>query len=476
MSEKSLARGAWRALAGVTATAVLALAAGPAFAAGPGNIDPEAEPTLTIHKYEQPDGTLGENDGTEIDVPADANALEGVEFTVQRLGSVDLLTNAGWDTLDGLTAADVLADPDAYGLEAGVAETTDAEGIATFAAPDVEIGAYLVTETAAGPNPIVQPAVPFLVTLPMPAGDGAWNYAPHVYPKNALSSITKAVDDTSAVVLGDIVDWTITSAVPLLPEGTTYTDYTVTDTLDARLGFSAATVSLGGTALVEGTDYTLTAPAVGENGTVTIQVDPAVANAAGAGAELVVVLSTEVLSIGDGVIPNTATVFINDPERTNGTESNEVDTKWGALQIVKHAAGDETQLLEGAAFDVYAVDPAQNADAEPVASLETDEAGQATVSLATGQADSRDYWLVETAAPAGYELDETPIQVTVVAGSVANATVELIANSQVPAFMLPMTGGMGASPIVLGGLGMLLLAAGAYLIVRRRARVAEQAA
>ncbi|WP_051172470.1 SpaH/EbpB family LPXTG-anchored major pilin [Microbacterium indicum] len=475
MSPNTL-RSALRGAAALTvaALATLGLAMPASAATGPGNIDPDETVSLTVHKYVQPDGELGENDGHVIDpadMPAGAQALEGVEFTIQRVTSVDLLTNAGWELAQDLDASSIPADA----LGAEISGTTGADGSVTFGDDQVEIGLYLVRETGSGDNPIVQPAIPFLVALPQADGDGAWNYDVHVYPKNALSSVTKAVDDSDAVVLGDTVDWTITSAVPLLPEGTHYTDYAISDSLDERLGYQELAVSLvdgGTTALEAGTHYELTAPAAGETGEVVVAFTPAglaLLDGAGASAQVVIDLSTTVLSLGDGVIPNTATVFINDPDRTNGNDSNEVDTKWGALRILKYAEGDESRTLEGAVFSVYAVDPSTSTDASPVVEgLTTDAAGDAVTVLQTGQSDTRTYWVVETEAPAGYELSDEPIAVEVTAGAVADAVVVKVANAQTPAFHLPLTGGSGTAGLVIVGLAMVLVGVVALTVRSRR--------
>ncbi|RKQ94297.1 LPXTG-motif cell wall-anchored protein/fimbrial isopeptide formation D2 family protein [Mycolicibacterium mucogenicum 261Sha1.1M5] len=451
------------------ATGVVALGfAAPASAVGNGNFDPDAPVSLTIHKYEQPDGTLGPNTGEEIQNPG-GNPLEGVEFRVQRVTSVDLTNDSGWAKLDGLTADQVIANPGDYPVDSGVAGRTDANGVFALGSSDVSVGLYLVTETDPGSHQIVQPAVPFLVTLPMPSpsGDGTWNTDVHVYPKNALANVTKEVDDENASQLGDEIAWTITSTVPNLPEGGVYTHYRVTDNLDPRLGYVSTAVSIvdgAETALVAGTDYNLTAPAVGSSGNVEVvftSTGLAKLDAASASATVKTVIKTTVESIGEGSIDNEATVYINDPD--NGYTSETTSSKWGALQILKFTAGDETKTLAGAVFDVYAVNPA-TAGATPILTgLTTNDAGIVKVDgLRAGT-----YWLVETRAPAGYERLANPIEVTVVEGSVSVPTVAKVPNTQKPQFVLPLTGGTGAMLFGIGG-GLLLLAAAAMLIATRR--------
>ncbi|MBK0421064.1 SpaH/EbpB family LPXTG-anchored major pilin [Leucobacter sp. CSA2] len=466
MKRRIVRLGASALAAGV---AVLGIAL-PASAA-PANIDPNADVTLTLHKYEQPGaGNLGPNDGTEIPNPS-GTPLEGVEFTFQKVTNIDLLTNEGWAAVDGLKASDVMGDPAKYPLGNEIVRVTDNAGKIELAKPDVEIGLYLVRETASGPNPIVEPAVPFLVALPLPSptGDGTWNANVHVYPKNALSTITKTVDDSDAQKIGDAVTWTIEAGVPTLPEGTSYTSYQVSDSLDPRLGFQSIALTLVGnttTNLVAGTDYTLTAPATGASGDVRADFTAAglaKLATAGAGAKVHAELTTTILSLGNGNIENEATVFINDPK--NGHTSEPAVTHWGGLKILKFADGDESKTLAGAEFSIYAVDPAQNPGATPILTqVTTDAQGIALVEgLKVGS-----YWLVETKAPAGYELDATPIRVDVTAGSITDAVIVKVANTQVPPFTLPLTGGQGTALFVIGGGALLAAAATAFLIARRR--------
>lgn len=486
--------------------------ASPAVAVGPGNIDPATPVSLTIHKYEQPAaGDLGAADGTELVNPA-GTPLAGVEFTVQRVTSVDLMTNAGWATAEGLTAATVLSDPATYTLGTAVTGTTAADGSLVLSDAQLDgVGLYLVQETGYGTNPIAAPAQPFLVSLPLPTANGTWNYDAHVYPKNALKVVTKTVDDSAAYVMGDTVDWTVTTAVPALPEGTTYDQYAIGDLLDERLDFAGATVTLvdgaSRTTLVAGTHYVQTVTTTaGPNGTsdaVLIDFLPAglaLLDAVSPAATIETVLSTTVNSIGDGTITNVAYNFVNTPNITTdpttgapyvpgdpyypgtpgnpgtpvlpgdptypGTPSNEPATLWGELLVIKHAEGDQTQLLAGATFEVYALDANGARVGAAVATIRTDDLGQARVALRAGS-----YEIVETVAPAGYELDSTPIPVTIAGGEVADTAVQaLVPNTQVPAWQLPVTGGLGQTAFIIGGVGLLLAAMGIGLARGRKAR------
>lgn len=442
-------------IVGALAFAGLAM---PSSAQTTGNIDTTATGSLTIHKHDQKDSPLitGDHDGQVIP-GVTAEGLDGVTFSVQQVTGIDLTTAEGWVTAGELSVEDAQGGP----LGTDLGGPTANGGILTI---DLPIGLYLVQETDPGLNNIVAPAAPFLVAVPQPLGDGEWLYDVHVYPKNSLvDAPVKEVDDAAAYQLGDTVTWTIKSQVPVMSDGNSYSDYRITDDLDDRLDFVSATVS--GAGLVAG-DYTITPEGPTTDGpevTVELTADGlAKLNELTAPAEITVTIVTTVNSIGDGTIENDATVFIND----KGTDSNTVDTEWGALEVTKKVAGQD-QFLQGAKFNLY-VNNGTPADPEQgdlvLEDLITGEGGTFLVEgLKAGE-----YVLVETEAPAGFEELVDPIAVTIVAGSVAYPNVYTIDNVQQPPFELPLTGGIGTMGFSIAGLALLALAGASYLLIRQR--------
>lgn len=457
--------------AGLLGATVVATPAS-AFVGGPG-IDPDQTGSIVLHKYEQPETPTGlPNDGSEL-TPAQLaglTPLAGVTFTLRSVGGIDLATNAGWDEVGDLTADDVLADPASYPLTAAGSGATNAAGDLSF--PGLPLGVYLVTETDPGTNPIAQPAAPFLVTMPLPTGDSTWLYDVNVYPKNAVTELTKTVDDSVAFGLGDDVEWTITGHVPFLAATDPLTAFAIRDVLDARLGYSAATLTAqtaaGDPLPLLATDYTLTAPApVGTTGTVE-----AVFTAAGLakldanqGAIVSLALSTEVLAIGDGSIENTAELTVN----SSITDAAAV-TNWGALEIFKYATVDGVEeRLAGAEFQIFTSAADAAALTNPVAvNGETTFTSSSTANIAIEGLKVGDYFVVETTAPVGYLANTTPIPVTIVLGSTADAVVLDVENNQVPAWVLPLTGGNGAATLGLLGGGVIVLTIGAALVLNER--------
>ncbi|MGG5175129.1 SpaH/EbpB family LPXTG-anchored major pilin [Pseudarthrobacter sp. J1763] len=461
-------------IAGIAAAAMLGSVAPASAAPGPGNINPDAPKSLTIHKFEQPategtppDGTVQNTNGL--------TKLVGVKFKIQEVTNIDLSTNAGWAATEGLTPGDVSA----ANLGAATELATDANGVATFTG--LKQAVYLVTETDRGANNIAFAAKPFLVTLPLPkASDNTWIYDVHVYPKNSLTTLEKSIDDTNATGLGSDVTWNIAVGIPAKSEGNTLDSYLITDQLDSRLTFKSATVVLNGATLVEGTDYTLSTT----GGVVVIDFNSTGLGklAAAAGSTVSVALATTVTSVGDGAITNKAQSFINGTDPAHTFDSNTVQTTWGNVLIHKVGKEDTTKNLQGAEFQVYASEADAKAGTNPIAvngvsTFTSGEDGIAKIdglrATLNGGTTPIDYWLVETKAPAGYQIaleysQANPVKFNVTPGTATEAAMT-VEDPQIPPFTLPLTGGSGNIMFMAAGLGLLSIAGGA-VIWQRAAR------
>lgn len=414
--------------------------------------------TLVIHKHAGDPGAPG--DGTQITDPAKittlGQALSGVQFTVQRVSyagtPIDLTSSSGWDQSQNATPASVVAAP--YSVGAGVTASTDSGGQAAI--PDLPFGLYLVTETSPGVNPIVSPVQPFLVSVPYP-DEGTWLYTVHVYPKNKLNDTTptKSVAAPDAPVLGSRIVWTVNAPIPPLSAGDTYRSFSVTDTLDPRLSYVGVVVKLDGATLTPAADYIV-------SGATTITFTSAgLAKLAGKTA-VSAELTTTVSSLGaDGIIPNTAVVTTNGSARTTNTPQ----TKWGPLAVVKRDAATQNTLA-GAVFEIY---DAKNGT-KVAGPFTTDSGGRFDIDglwVGNDAAASKDYWVKETRAPAGYVLPADPwTKATVVAQGTASPATLSISNTQQIGPNLPLTGGAGSILFVVLGSALALAGVGA-IVVRR---------
>ncbi|HET8868362.1 MAG TPA: SpaH/EbpB family LPXTG-anchored major pilin [Agrococcus sp.] len=486
-----------RLAAGVGAVALATLTAlGTALPASAApNIDETATGSIVVHKLTQPvDGSqLTAGTGALLDSATLPAAINGVTFEIQRIGSFDVLDNDDWATAGSLDVDAVLADPTTYGLvPAGTQVTaTHAEfgtGVAAFTG--LPLGAYVVRElglpTAADGEPnVVIPGAPFIVVIPQSA-DGAWLYDVHVYPKNAVAGATKSVEDFAHEGLGSAVTWTVRSTAPVPSAGTSLDSYAIQDDLDATLDFveGSVAVSVGSTVLTEGAGFTLSAPAAsGGSVVVTFDADGVAALRANPGAAVTVQLSTAVIGVtASGALHNTAVITVNGAAAgtsvaaaVGGTITSTTATdQWGSVVIRKHAADDADDALAGAVFEIHDANGTALAvlvDGTPQTQFTTGADGTVAIPGLRTDADGEAYTLVEVEAPAGYVLPaDAETTVTVLPGS-ATAQVE-IANQQVPAYALPVTGGSGQAAFMIGGAGLLLGALG-FALLRRRKATAE---
>lgn len=124
--------------------------------------------SLTIHKLyfsnEIPED-LKDGDWKEGDLPEGTKPLDGVEFSIWKIGDNDELPSSQPE-----------GEP--------IVRTTSNGGKAIFA--DLELGRYYVKETGL-PKGVTQSSEPFIVDIPSTSVNGEeLLYDVHVYPKNAL--------------------------------------------------------------------------------------------------------------------------------------------------------------------------------------------------------------------------------------------------------------------------------------------------
>ncbi|WP_219846247.1 SpaH/EbpB family LPXTG-anchored major pilin [Microbacterium foliorum] len=483
-----------RVAAGLLVAGVAALTlAAPASAATPNLVDPDAVGSLTIHKFEAPETPTGlPNDGTEQNVAL--APLPGVGFTVYKVDTIDLTSNQGWIDANDLADLDPdsVADITAAGYTAsavGGETLTDANG--EIALANLDLGLYFVVETAplAGSTGVA----PFLVTVPLtdPADDSTWLYDVHVYPKNALTEATKTVEDSEDVKLGDEIDFTITGDIPNVA---VIDAYKIVDTLDAKLDYVGAAVSLvDGTPLAAG-DYTIVHDAATNAVTVEFTASGLAVLAANPATQVQVIVTTEVNTVGE--IANTAVLYPNagsytvEPGEPGGpTVTPEVITKWGDITIEKTDKAGAP--LTGAVFSVYPTqqDAIDGTNAIALAgSTEFAVAADGTVTIsglrysdwadnatvAVGEDGYQSYWLAEIVAPDGYELLAAPIEFTVTAATTAvGVDLEVVNVPSNAGFTLPLTGGTGTTLFLAGG--VMLLGGAVLLAIRSRRKAAAQA-
>ncbi len=456
------------------------------------SVDPDRTGSISVHKFRTP--PTGPSDDASTGKPMDGtglNPIGGVTFTFERLTDYNLTTNAGWESLSGLTA------PQAAGKNKVVAATvtTNRDGLAVAA--DLPLGVYLVTET--GYPGYVVPSKPFLITVPMtdPDDRNTWMYDVHVYPKNQVLGATKTVEDMPSISVGDPVMWTITADIPAVD---TIHGYRIVDPLEARLSYDhegsparLGLVNAGGFALVGG-DYTVVSAVVDGRVTVTAEFTAAglaklvQAKKAFPAAQVELVVPTTVNAIGDGNIENYAEVYPNEPAPTrvrglprDGIVTPPVSTKWGKISILK--VDGEERPLAGADFQVFMSKADALALVNPipvggVRTFTTDVNGVVEINglrqtgwangapVVEGDPGWRPYWVIETKAPEGYELLAEPIYVEVVAPA-DQGVIKVVNTRYNGGSHLPYTG-TEINPFLLFSAGTAILLGTALMLARYR--------
>ena len=225
-------------------------------------------------------------------------------------------------------------------------------------------------------------------------------------------------------------------------------------------------VILNGTALVSGTDYTVSGTSMEFTAAGLAKVNAITTPATGTGAEATVTVKVNtVVDVipANGAFANTATVTLNGtPTTAAGT------TNWGELLLNKTSSKGGSSLA-GATFELYAADKTTLIATGTTAA---DGTLQFDVWVGNDTDTTENFWLKETVAPAGHVLPAEPwTKVTVNAGQATAATVTIV-NHLAQGPNLPMTGGTGAALLTLAGVGVLSVA----LIPSIRRRKAQSAA
>jgi fimbrial isopeptide formation D2 family protein/LPXTG-motif cell wall-anchored protein len=407
---------------------------------------------------------------------------------------------------------------------------TGISGVASFT--NLPTGVYLVVEDISSsqgnitnantdkPVSVSSRVANFLVAVPManPAGTD-WLTDVHVYPKDEELTIEKTVTTNPSIEVGSSITYKIRVSIPAaIKAGDTFT---ITDSLDEALTLtlssttvtaSALTVApAGSNTLIAVTDYNAAhtlVPASGGGGLLTFTLTNA-GIAKATGHEFVEVLLTvkvnsKVLDYADddNVIGNEATITFTNTEGDSFTASTDEgggggsDTHIASIQVTKvDQNGDE---LLGAKFKI-ATSP-ENAVA--LRFLRRDSSGvlldygavgysTATDVEVTTDADglayftglqdfngsvARVYYIVETEAPAGYNLLTAPVTASFGAayydGVDDHYILELPAIRNSEGFTLPSTGGTGT--IVFTVAGIVLLGLAVMLAIKPRSRRSQK--
>lgn len=468
------------------ALGIVGLSTSPAIAA-PGEA---GSGSITVYKLEQGAKDLGASDGSPLNTAGASPLVAG--FTACAIDGIDLASASAWDRIARITLTGGIngAIPSAtesgkaFTLTCGPEQKTNATSGATTFASLAADRAYVVYESTLAKNAVTS-AQPTIVTVPYPGtpSSAAWNYNPHIYPKNVIagSGATKTGE-----IVGDKVTFTVTLPINPLPGKDPYSEARINDKLSSSLKYTDGTVILkaaDGTnvALTSGTHYTVTTP----DGSTGSEV---VANLTEAGLKLInaniggrIVLTIKADATASGNTANEAVITINGKSTDPGTGPDVKDPKSyysGAhiMKFAKNRLAASTVPLAGAQFTLYAADSAATScDATPdtakapVLSGQTSNAAGRTPDavLAAGK-----YCVYETLTPAGYKGLNGGLLFTVTGEKSRFEVVNRqIGSDEGDLPSLPMTGGAGSVALIVSGASLLTTGLALFMIRRRKAAV-----
>lgn len=283
-------------------------------------------------------------------------------------------------------------------------------------------------------------------------------------PDNPSSLITKTVNNaeaTDALSVKDTANFQINVAIPKYMTGSTGRTVLIEDSMTDGVTYNDASlkVMVGESELKAGIDYT----AEGDGTTFNVKLsDKTIATYGGQTLTITYTGTVDSDAVYNKVDTNTATLTWSYDSYREGTleASDTVTLSYYQLDVTKVDSADSGKVLDGATFDVY------KADKTKLGTITTANGGKASF----GALGAGDYYLVETKAPTGYDLDTTHKDFTIrsdgepsTAGDVQSLT---ISNTLSKATVLPETGGTGTVALTVVGVG--LMAGAAYLVVRSR--------
>lgn len=330
-----------------------------------------------------------------------------------------------------------------------------------------------------------------------PDGKG-WIEDVHVYPKNE-SLLAEKLPGASSVNVGEELPWFVISSVPT--DIKNFKKFNITDKMSEALDYvngSVIVTALASKDAQTGTDLTET-----EHWTSNLDTDTntlsVIINADGRAAlegfkfvriSFKTIVNEKLLNLENNSVTNSATISTTDG-LDQDSEINTPGSKAhaGSIRIDKIDANSDA-ALEGAEFQIASsAENAENAhfirktsegkivdygDADYDEALEWKETtaldgekAYATfagikdcIEDASGNKTYLSYWVVETKAPAGYNLLSSPVQVTFSASNSTQAT-SFTATQEIKnttGFTLPQTGGIGAVLFTVGGIFLVGIA------------------
>ena len=310
--------------------------------------------------------------------------------------------------------------------------------------------------------------------------------------KNEVPSNVKTVEEDSTGNYGEKNDADIGQTVNFKSTITAQAgaeNYVFHDTMSAGLTYTAVTgITLNGTT-VDASNYTVVTEGLTDGCTFEVRFTQAFCDTMKANDQIVIsytaTLNENAVIAGEGN-PNTSKVSYGDSSNTKYTPDSQTKTYTWNVNVFKYTMNGETETaLAGATFtlsknadgsnpialvskgnNVYRV--AKNGETGTVTEITTDGTGKFTIQ----GLDADTYYLIETAAPAGYNKLAGPVTIVIGENGVVNGTTEAPQGVNEVKVLnqsgteLPSTGGIGTTIFYV--LGCVLVAGAAILLITKK--------
>ncbi|MCD7955063.1 MAG: isopeptide-forming domain-containing fimbrial protein [Lachnospiraceae bacterium] len=528
----------WKKLAALASAAILTLGmATTAFAEeSGGGTSPSGSITISASSS-QSDAAVSSNTYALYQVATFDVATLGSDTVYTNITAVTPFTSlqSAIEALDGESFDSTSAVSLANSAAALITSETSAKATTTSGSfTGLESGYYLIVETAHSSTDAYLSTRYILVAVE----DGEES---EVEIKTSTAGVTKKIIsetdnslvDADTVAIGDTVTYQLDAEIPIYASNATNLTYTLTDTMSAGLTFTGITsvqVSNDKSTWVNATSQTTNESEVKDTAGATVTISLSASDIITYSYVRVVLTATLNASAKTGETGNPNSVKLTYSNNYYGggegysTPWDTVITYTGELNIVKVDAEDNTELLEGAEFEIRtnadnsstAIGFVKESDGTYRKAVSSDSADDIVTSLVTDSngaikvvgLDLGTYYAVETKAPDGYSLVTTAQTLTLAVSntdlelstsgdatkeltsytsnsdaSTANSTAQstykatwevggsdkaTIENKQ--GTTLPGTGGIGTTLFTFGGLALVILAAIMFIVYTKKQR------
>ncbi len=456
---------------------------------------------------------------------------DGATVTYQQIAIANPSDPIGWSLAEGVTLQNSVTLEDL--VKVGGGNNNASAGTIGNETVDKAIKGMTLSETlASGVNEItgVTPGLyainvvkdgwtfnPMLAYVAWNENNSAAVTETKVSVKGAPDQVNKAIkvvegENHTSVSEGDVVPFTITTKYPYLSNSLTNRKFVITDTVSGGTMVKEddtvvqPVIKIGDT---EVTDKDVTVTATETGFTATFKYDSSKAG------QTVEITYSVLVGAGTDALKNTvSSTFGSKEDGDTTTESKVISPK---VNVVVKKVDEDQEALPGATFDLYVetsdgathkldgnkiVSATEGATLKKVTSGTTQVAGSDASVTFDGLDADKTYYVVESKAPNGYALNETPYKLTG-ADITAGTTVEKWLNNKdeevtkdtegarkvmvtentvksnfvvnngsaiinTTLSSLPSTGGIGTTIFTIGGCAIMIIAAGLFFASRRK--------